>query len=217
MRGAMILLAASLAGCVGSEIDGNLATPRDDAGMEGALLDAAPADDAEPARDAANNEPALDAGVAGEPDAAVPADSWPSDWASREDAMLVLVNELRASGTVCGARNYPSVPALAMNAELRSAARLHSQDMAEQNYFDHNSLDGRDPWDRIRDSGYAGFGVGENIAAGGASAEAAFQQWVNSPGHCSNMMSSDAREIGVGYAFGANSTYGHYWTQTFGQ
>lgn len=103
-----------------------------------------------------------------------------------------------------------------MNDQLRLAARLHSKDMADRDYFDHSSLDGKSPWDRMEAAGYQGFGVGENIAAGNDTAEDTFQQWLTSPGHCSNMMARDTQEIGVGYAYNARASFGHYWTQTFG-
>lgn len=142
---------------------------------------------------------------------------WPPELAAGEDEVLRLMNELRAQGATCGTVTMRPVPPLAMEARLRDAARLHSLDMAEQDYFSHTSLDGRSFSRRIADSGYQGWPVGENIAAGNRTAEATFRQWVNSPGHCRNMMSPDATEIGIGHAFGAASRYGHYWTQKLGR
>lgn len=143
--------------------------------------------------------------------------TWDPDLEATEDALLVLMNELRAAGATCGGQAYPAVPALAMHEDLREAARLHSLDMGEQNYFDHTSLDGRSPWDRIRDAGYPGSGAAENIAAGNASAQATFNQWLNSPGHCRNMMTRNANEVGIGHAEVPGSRYRHYWTQAFGR
>jgi uncharacterized protein YkwD len=141
-------------------------------------------------------------------------DGWDPSLASREDEMLVLVNDLRSRGADCGGATMPPVPPLTMNQALRSAARHHSQDMADNGYFDHNSLDGRSPWDRMAQAGYDAMPVAENIAAGSDTAAAAFDLWVHSPGHCQNMMSPYANEIGVGTALGG--PYGAYWTQTFG-
>ena len=51
------------------------------------------------------------------------------------------------------------------NALLHAAARAHSRDMIDQDYFDHLSLDGRTPWDRMAAAGYVGFSAAaENIA-----------------------------------------------------
>jgi len=137
--------------------------------------------------------------------------------ASFEDQVLVLVNQHRASGATCGGTPYAAVGPLAMDANLQSAARAHSQDMAANNYFSHTSLDGRTFDDRIRDAGYAGaFPWGENIAAGYSTPHAVVAGWMSSPGHCANIMNGSFRAVGVGYAYLAGSSYGHYWTQDFG-
>ena len=141
---------------------------------------------------------------------------WPATQAAEEDAMVSLVNEFRAQGGRCGSQTLGAAGAVTMNNELRDAARGHSKDMADQNYFDHTSLDGRSPWDRISDANYRGQGVGENIAAGNDSASQTFNQWRNSPGHCRNMLAGNAAEMGVGYAIGMGR-YRHYWTQVFGR
>lgn len=130
--------------------------------------------------------------------------------------MLELVNRFRAEGGACGDQTLPAVPPLTLNATLDLAALLHAQDMAEQGYFEHVSLDGREPWDRMQDVGYSGRAFGENIAAGHASAGATFDQWRNSPGHCVNMLSPNFSELGVGYYAYQDSEYVHYWVQNFG-
>jgi uncharacterized protein YkwD len=137
--------------------------------------------------------------------------------AAFESEVLALVNQHRAAGATCGGTPYGPAAALVMNAELRSAARGHSQDMATRDYFSHTSLDGRTFDQRIRDAGYSGsFPLGENIAAGQSTPEAVVSGWMGSPGHCTNIMSAGFRSIGVGYAFQSSSTYRHYWTQNFG-
>jgi uncharacterized protein YkwD len=93
----------------------------------------------------------------------------------------------------------------------------HSQDMATNNYFSQTSLDGRTPAQRIRQAGYAGAYVGENIAAGRSTAQAVVDAWMQSTaGHCEAIMNSRYRVIGIGYAFNPSSTYGQYWAQNFG-
>jgi uncharacterized protein YkwD len=103
-----------------------------------------------------------------------------------------------------------------MNDALRQAARCHSLDMAVNNYFSHTSQDGRTPWDRIDAAGYDASATGENIAAGYANADAVVAGWMTSTGHCNNIMNGGSNETGIGYAFQQGSTYGRYWTQTFG-
>jgi uncharacterized protein YkwD len=150
------------------------------------------------------------------PDCTNPA-SWPADWVTLEDQVLVLVNQRRAAGATCGGVVKPPVPPLTNDPKLRQAARCHSLDMARQNYFSHDSLDGRSPWQRISDAGYTGFGNAENIAAGQSSAADVMTSWMNSTGHCNNIMTSGSNEIGIGYGYDASSDYDRYWTQDFGK
>lgn len=117
-----------------------------------------------------------------------------------------LVNVERAKVAGC--------PALRVDARLATAARLHSEDMARQNYFSHTSLDGRSPWDRIAAQGYTG-ATGENIAAGYQTPASVMTGWMNSSGHRANILNCTSRAIGVGIGYGGS--YGIYWTQTFGR
>jgi uncharacterized protein YkwD len=143
--------------------------------------------------------------------------NWPAAWSAKEQEILDQINVFRSQPRSCGGQPYSAAPPLTMNAELRLAARLHAQDMADQNYFSHDSLDGRDLMDRINDAGFTGgCPCGENIAAGSNQATDTMTQWINSPGHCANMMQSGFSTIGIGYAYNASSTYGHYWVQNFG-
>ncbi len=154
-----------------------------------------------------------------QPDAGAPppADSGvPAGNAGLEEQVLVIVNQRRAMGANCGGTNYGPAGPLVMNEQLRAAARGHSLDMGTRNFFDHNTPEGTTPFQRIAAAGYTGSPQGENIAAGNATAEATMTQWMNSPGHCQNIMNPQYRSIGVGYANVASSRYRHYWTQNFG-
>jgi len=106
---------------------------------------------------------------------------------------------------------------LTADERLATAARDHSSDMGLQGYFSHDSLDGRQFFERILDAGYAYNYCGENIAAGYATPEMAVQGWMNSPGHRANILEPQFCDIGVGYVYVAGSPYGHYWTQDFGR
>lgn len=136
--------------------------------------------------------------------------------AALEDQVLTLVNQARAQGATCGTTNYPPVAPLTMNVALRTAARLHSQDMADQNYFSHTSLDGRTFVDRIRAAGYMGSPLGENIAGSASTPQHVVSMWMQSPGHCANIMAAKYRSIGVGLGQNTTSTFKNYWTQDFG-
>jgi uncharacterized protein YkwD len=106
--------------------------------------------------------------------------------------------------------------ALAVDATLTAVAQAHSQDMATHNYFDHNSQDGRTPFDRMTAAGYRYSTAAENIAAGQRTAQDVMTGWMNSPGHRANILNCALKEIGVGYATASSSQYGVYWTQDFG-
>ncbi|WP_051529355.1 CAP domain-containing protein [Meiothermus cerbereus] len=135
---------------------------------------------------------------------------------------LALINEFRSQPRVCRngavAENMPAVPPVAFQAQLNTAARLHSEDMAANNYFSHTGLNGSTFVTRILATGYTGAPQGENIAAGNTNVQGAFDNWRNSnSGHCQAMMSANSNEIGLGYGFNANSQWTHYWTLVFGK
>lgn len=128
-----------------------------------------------------------------------------------EDEILTIVNQHRAAGATCGGMAMPSVPALTMAPTLRCAARVHSKDMVDRSYFDHTNPEGEQPWDRMELAGYTWRAAGENIAAGNSTAAATMDQWMNSSGHCRNIMSGDFSDLGVGHV-----EAGAMWTQVFG-
>lgn len=143
--------------------------------------------------------------------------AWPPAWSDFEWRVLELTNERRAQGASCGGESFGPAGPLEMNEAVRLAARLHSQDMGARNYFDHQSLDGRTFAQRMSQAGYGGATPwGENIAAGQPTPERVVQGWMESPGHCRNVMNPSFRVLGVGYALEAGSQFGHYWTQNFG-
>ena len=92
--------------------------------------------------------------------------------------------------------------------KLCDASRGHSKDMAERNFFAHDSpVAGKEtPWKR---AALAGTNAnGENIYGGG-NGKAANRAWWHSPGHHINMLNPGARRVGMG-------THGNKWTQMFG-
>ena len=58
---------------------------------------------------------------------------------------------------------------------------------------------------------------GENIAVGQRDPEEVVSGWLESDGHCSNIMNPSFEDLGVGAAIGATDWgEGIYWTQNFG-
>ncbi len=117
------------------------------------------------------------------------------------------------------------------NSSLEKAAQIHSDDMQAQDYFNHNSQDGRKPLDRITTAGYLvpffecncskSYSTGENIAKGQDTAAFAMQTWMDSPGHRANILSPDFDEIGIGISkitdANEGNWIGYYWVQNFGK
>lgn len=134
------------------------------------------------------------------------------DYGSNESSVLEEINKYRANGAPCSAGGLSPV---SWDQKLTDAALGHSIDMAANNYFDHYSLNGDSPWDRISAAGFTGQPTGENIAAG-YSVKNVVAGWINSPGHCSNIMKSSANVIGYGWASKSTSDWGTYHTLTIG-
>lgn len=118
--------------------------------------------------------------------------------------VLSLTNAERASA---------GCKALKTSAALTKAAQGHSADMAAENYFSHDSQDGRSPFDRITAAGYDFRAAAENIAMGQRTPQSVMEAWMNSPGHKANILNCTYTQIGIGYAVGNGSPY---WTQDFG-
>jgi uncharacterized protein YkwD len=126
---------------------------------------------------------------------------------------LQLINEARARGARCGARSFGPAPPVRLSETLAEVAYGHASDMAQHNYFEHEDRAGHTPADRVRAVGYREKLVGENIAYGPQSAEEVVQGWLDSPGHCENIMDARFAEMGVAYAPGQASKRGLYWVQ----
>jgi len=107
-------------------------------------------------------------------------------------------------------------PPLCYNSRIDAAAHWLARDMAAKDYFSHTDGLGRDGGRRLAAFGYAWRWWGENIAAGYATWHAAIVTWERSPEHRANLLSPHFREIGLGRAYRAGSTYGTYWTADFG-
>jgi uncharacterized protein YkwD len=131
--------------------------------------------------------------------------------------VLELVNEIRARGTSCGARTFGPARPVRSSASLERVAYGHALDMAQHTYFEHEDLTGRTPADRVRAAGYRERLVGENIAYGPRSPDEVVSGWLESPGHCENIMDPRFAEMGVAFALGhvpgRAAGLGLYWVQ----
>jgi uncharacterized protein YkwD len=128
--------------------------------------------------------------------------------------VLTLVNKARSQSRTCGGKTYPARKPLRRDKRLETAAVKFAKLMAKKDFFDHTSPSGTTFDERISAEGYRWSRVGENLAAGQRSPREVVRAWLESPGHCANIM-GDFKEIGIGRASSSGSSYGTYWVQDF--
>jgi uncharacterized protein YkwD len=107
-----------------------------------------------------------------------------------------LLNEERASRGV-GPLRY--------DARLELASQRHSDDMMRRGYFEHDTPEGVEPYERMLAAGYAATNAftGENIARGDGSESSPleiFDSWMRSPPHREAILHPQYSEVGVGVA-----------------
>jgi len=125
--------------------------------------------------------------------------------------------------------SFPAVSPLTTNIDLYTAALEHSTDLAQSDTFSHDgsgtasdvtgsNLGHASTFvERIEANGYTGYTtIGENIAAGQATIEDAVHAWLESPGHCANIMKAAYKEMGLAKYENTASTYKIYWSNEFG-
>lgn len=105
-----------------------------------------------------------------------------------EARMLDLVNQERAKA---------GLRPLAPDPELTPVARRHSADMFARGYFAHDTPEGRDPFDRIRESNVSFVAAGENLALA-PTVMVAHNGLMNSPGHRRNILDPQFGRLGIG-------------------
>lgn len=123
---------------------------------------------------------------------------------AQEDEVIRLVNV---------ERSRQGLHTLTKNWELCRVARYKSADMASKGYFSHTSPTYGSPFQMMESFGLRFSAAGENIAYGQRTPQEVMTDWMNSPGHRSNILNPTYTQIGVGLA--KNSRGVCYWTQHF--
>lgn len=132
---------------------------------------------------------------------------------SSEKRSLVLHNKTRADR---------GLPRLCVHPKLTKAARAHSQEMLDKDYFSHDSYNGETSAERLKrfgytPRGYSYYAIGENIAWGSGSSgspDSIFEGWMNSSGHKANILNKNFRQIGIGARAGSFDYKGTTYTGT---
>jgi len=120
-----------------------------------------------------------------------------------EARMLNLVNQ---------ERHKVGLQPLQPDMELKKVALAHSADMFERGYFGHLTLEGKDPFDRMRDSHIHFFLAGENLALA-QTLDIAHEGLMNSQGHRENILRTGFGTVGIGILDGG--IYGLMISQEF--
>ncbi len=205
------------AGCVPLPDSGDAGAA--DAGADAGVADAGVAD---AASDAQPDAPVEDAGPLGctpGVDCSIDCtdvDAWPAAWVDQENIALNDMNVHRTDGAACGGAPADPVPVLTLPDTLRVAARCHSQDMAENEFFGHAGSDGSTFPERMEAAGYLGAAVAENVGAARTGGSAMIAGWMESEPHCLNIMREMPRQVGIGFYPRDGSVFGSYWTAVFG-
>jgi uncharacterized protein YkwD len=103
------------------------------------------------------------------------------------EQLLLLTNQKRQEN---------ALSPLLLNQQLSNAAAGKANDMFAQNYWAHNSPDGKTPWVFIKGAGYNYIYAGENLARGFTNAQDVINAWMASPEHRKNMLSSNYQSVG---------------------
>ncbi len=125
-----------------------------------------------------------------------------------EKDTFALINEERANA---------GISLLNWSDKVAEVARLHSNNMAEYNFFSHRGLDGSMVDERAaRFDVNAWRAIGENIAflkGYDSPARVAVQKWLQSASHRSNLLDPRWSETAIGLAVSGDGKY--YFTQVF--
>jgi uncharacterized protein YkwD len=112
----------------------------------------------------------------------------PRPRADLEARMLELVNKERLAA---------GLKPLAPDPELTEVARRHSTDMFARGYFAHDTPEGEDPFDRLREANVRFLTAGENLALA-PTVPVAHRGLMNSPGHRANILYPQFGRVGIG-------------------
>lgn len=129
-----------------------------------------------------------------------------------EKRMLDLHNKARADRGIARLCVHPA---------LQKAARAHSTDMINRDFFSHTNPSGKTSGARIKAAGYNYRTAGENIAWGtgvAGSPDSIHKSWMGSSGHRTNILNKGFRKVGIGAASGTYRSYNNavMWTANFG-
>ncbi len=137
------------------------------------------------------------------------------DAGSPGDHLLELINEARARARRCGRSRFQSAPPLTSSPALIRVANAHALDISQRGELSHEGFDGSQPADRATRAGYRWTAIAENVAAGQTTAAAVVETWLQSPGHCANLMDPRYSQSGAAVALNEDDDKVIYWVQVY--
>ncbi len=114
--------------------------------------------------------------------------------------LLNATNQRRAAAGVAN---------LSANSKLNQAAQAKANDMANRNYWAHNTPEGSPPWTFITNAGYSYDKAGENLACGFDESSDVVTGWYNSSSHKENLLHPSYKDVGFGIANASNYNCGN--------
>jgi len=107
------------------------------------------------------------------------------------------------------ARAQAGLSQLSVNPALAAAAQGHSIDMACHGLISHSGSDASSPSQRIAAAGYTASRASE-IIYGSGYPQTAFDWWMNDQVHRDEILNPYVSDMGVGYAYMADTAHGYY-------
>ena len=116
---------------------------------------------------------------------------YPNDGSMNEDIQMGVFNMLNEERASSG------LEPLELNQSLLASATDKVDNMIEDDYFAHKSLDGRMPWDYVSRRDYPYLFIGENLGMSFSSALSVHDALMNSPSHKKNILNEKYTDVGV--------------------
>jgi uncharacterized protein YkwD len=94
-------------------------------------------------------------------------------------------------------REKINISKLTLNNKLIQAAKNKAKSLIDQEYFDHNSPDGKQFSTWIKDTGYKYSFIGENLAINFQNDKSIIDAWMKSESHKENILEENFTETGI--------------------
>ncbi len=119
---------------------------------------------------------------------------WNDDLSNLEQLRYEMLDQLNQE------RSSRGLPSLKLNTKLNSSAQLHAEYMAKTNDFAHTTKWWLSFDQRIKNAGYNGRTMWENIAWNQRTVAQVMDAWMNSDWHRANILNSNFTEVWVWFA-----------------